>query len=157
VLPKKPVPIFLPAAVLSLLAISLPAVAASVPDTAAGSVRADTTVAAGGQVPESQTAATQADVLGVQSDLENYKFQVQRDRDLKTAQSTRSLLVSGIVQGRGGWTEARAAQGYRKHTAGEVATALVGFSGNLYRDYEQGKNLSYACASWQLRREGRPR
>jgi hypothetical protein len=94
--------------------------------------------------PESEPSVTQADVQGVQTDLENYKFQVQRDRDLKTAQSTRSLLVTGVVQGRSGWTEARAASGYHKHTAGEVASALIGFSGNLYRDYEEARNLSYA-------------
>jgi hypothetical protein len=132
-----------PAVALSLMAAALSEGASPAPDTASAAGRADTAAADQNAVPESQAPATQTDVQGVQSDLENYKFQVQRDRDLKTAQSTRSLLVSGIVQGRGGWTEARAAQGYHKHTAGEVATALVGFTGNLYRDYELGKNLSY--------------
>ncbi|MDB5051033.1 MAG: hypothetical protein JWO30_4104 [Fibrobacteres bacterium] len=122
---------------LTLAAIS--ARSESKPDTASAiAARTDTTAAA-----EEQKASV-ADVQGVQTDLENYKFQVQRDRDLKTAQSTRSLLVTGVVQGRGGWTEARAAGAYHKHTAGEVATALVGFSGNLYRDYRDARNLTYA-------------
>ncbi|MDB5105900.1 MAG: hypothetical protein JWP91_3589 [Fibrobacteres bacterium] len=123
-------------------ALHLSAIAAgaqTLPDTSSSNAgRADTAVAA------EESAVTSADVQGVQTDLENYKFQVQRDRELKTAQSTRALLVTGVVQGRGGWTEARAATGYHKHTAGEVATALVGFTGNLYRDYEEARNLTYA-------------
>jgi hypothetical protein len=44
--------------------------------------------------------ATSADVLGVQTDLENFKYQYQRDRETKSALSNRYLLITGLVQTR---------------------------------------------------------
>ena len=43
------------------------------------------------------------DVQGIQSNLENYKYEQQRLRETKTATSTRNLLIGGLVQARFGW------------------------------------------------------
>src|SRR4029077_17656029 len=40
---------------------------------------------------EASETATRQDVMGVQADLENFKYQVQRDRETATALSTRGL------------------------------------------------------------------
>ncbi|MFW2047285.1 hypothetical protein ACG92S_14440, partial [Acinetobacter variabilis] len=50
------------------------------------------------ETEDDQSFVTRADFQGLQSDLENYKYQVQRDRDTKTALSTRQLLINGVVQ-----------------------------------------------------------
>lgn len=93
---------------------------------------------------ESQTQyATLNDVLGVQADLENYKFQDGRTYEWNTATSGRPLAVSGVIQERVTWSEARQA-GYKNHWNFSVPTALVGFTGTLKKDFEQGRNLNYA-------------
>src|SRR6186713_2134915 len=43
------------------------------------------------------------DVQGIQSNLENYKYEQQRLRETKTATSTRNLVIGGLVQARFGW------------------------------------------------------
>jgi hypothetical protein len=90
--------------------------------------------------------ATQDDVLGVQRDLENYKFQNQRTYDLNTAKTLRPLQFSGSFQERISWNEARQAPAtnWHKHTEISVPSALLAFTGSLYKDYEEGKNLDFA-------------
>ena len=46
---------------------------------------------------DDQSFVTRAELQGLQSDIENYKYQVQRERDTKTALSTRQLLINGVV------------------------------------------------------------
>src|SRR5690606_41722992 len=50
------------------------------------------------EADEDQSFITRAELQGLQSDLENYKYQVQRERETKTALSTRQLLINGVVQ-----------------------------------------------------------
>jgi hypothetical protein len=95
------------------------------------------------------------DQHGLQTDLENFKFQWQREIDLHTATTTRALLVSGTIQARVGWIDQ--AQGgpngatvslpvgssNARHTTFDLGTAVLAFTGLLYKDYEEGRNLSY--------------
>ncbi|WP_234023484.1 porin [Sorangium cellulosum] len=90
--------------------------------------------------------ATQDDLQGLRSDLENFKFQWQRERDLHTALSTRSLLIGGVVQARIGWSEQpvnTATSNDRKVTF-DTGAAILSFNGILYKDYEEGRNLIYS-------------
>ena len=48
--------------------------------------------------PTGSPPATQEDVTGLQSDLENFKWQWQRERETHTALSQRNLTVFGVVQ-----------------------------------------------------------
>jgi hypothetical protein len=86
------------------------------------------------------------DQQGLQTDLENFKFQWQRERDLHTALTTRALLISGVVQARFGWIdqETNNATTYARQSSFDIGSAIIGFSGNLYKDYEEGRNLTYS-------------
>ncbi|WP_437328084.1 hypothetical protein [Sorangium sp. So ce381] len=89
---------------------------------------------------------TRDDLQGLVTDLENFKFQWQRERDLHTALSTRSLLVGGVIQARIGWTEQpvnTATSNDRKVTF-DTGAATLTFNGILYKDYEEGRNLTYS-------------
>jgi hypothetical protein len=85
------------------------------------------------------------DVQGLRTDLENFKFQWQRERDIHTAITTRALTIGGTVQARFGWSDQPVTNAvvYRRKTSFDVPTALLNFNGNLYKDYEDGRNLSY--------------
>lgn len=91
------------------------------------------------------TPATQDDLQGVQSDLENFKWQWNRERETHTALSTRQTTIFGLVQPRYGWNElpVRSATVNRRENSFDIGTALIGFRGNLYRDYGEGRNLDY--------------
>lgn len=90
-----------------------------------------------------QTA--QEDVQGVRTDLENFKFQWQRERDLHTAITTRYLKINGVVQGRFGWQDEKvnSATVRKRNTSFDINSAILGFTGTLYKDYEEGRNLTY--------------
>jgi hypothetical protein len=102
------------------------------------------------------TPATQLDVqyvqeelAGVRTDLENFKFQWQRERDLHTAITTRYLVINGVVQTRFGFQDNAVNATtpnvvFNRKTTFDVPTALLSFNGILYRDYENGKNLTYS-------------
>jgi hypothetical protein len=88
---------------------------------------------------------TEEDVQGIRSDLENFKFQWQRERDLHTGITTRPLLIGGLVQARAGGQDkgvTGAGVADRKVTFDLGAAQLI-FAGNLYKDYQEGRNLSY--------------
>jgi hypothetical protein len=111
-------------------------------------------------------AASRGDVQGVQADLENFKYQYQRDRETKSALSTRNLLLSGVVQARGSWfsEELTGSPGAPvpgnlanssvndpllldgRNSSFNIPTALLSFSGLLYRDYEQARNLGFSLS-----------
>jgi Phosphate-selective porin O and P len=86
------------------------------------------------------------DQQGLQTDLENFKFQWQRERDLHTAITTRPLTINGVIQTRFGWTDQAVSSPTSgpRHTSFDIGSALIGFTGNLYKDYEEGRNLSYS-------------
>ncbi|MGB8930122.1 MAG: porin [Anaeromyxobacteraceae bacterium] len=107
--------------------------------------------------------ATRGDVQGVQADLENFKYQYQRDRETKSALSTRNLLISGIVQARGAYygayinspvNKAVAATSVNnpallddRKTTFDIPQAILAFNGLLYRDYEQARNLGFTLSA----------
>lgn len=108
-------------------------------------------------------APTRADVQGVQSDLDNFKYQYQRERETKSALSTRNLLLSGIVQARGAWYGSDLGSPLDKRVAStsvnnpalldgrrttfDIPAAILGFNGLLYRDYEQARNLGFTLSA----------
>jgi hypothetical protein len=93
--------------------------------------------------PDPQSIAD--DLQGLRTDLENFKFQWQRERDIHTAITTRALTIGGTVQARFGFSDQAVSNAvvYRRKTSFDVPTALLNFNGNLYKDYEDGRNLSY--------------
>ena len=102
---------------------------------------------------EEQSFVTTAELQGLQSDLENYKYQVQRERDTKTALSTRQLLINGVVQTKLSYVDEAqrtlpagqntGAAVNDRHSSFDLGAVQIGFIGNLYKDYEQGKNLDF--------------
>ena len=102
---------------------------------------------------EDQQFATRADLQGIQSDLENYKYQIQRERETKTALSTRQLLVNGVVQAKASYlSEPQTVQPTNtstgtavnnRHSSFDLGAVQIGFAGNLFKDYENGKNLDF--------------
>jgi hypothetical protein len=106
---------------------------------------------------------TRGDVQGVQSDLDNFKYQVQRERETKTALSTRNLLIGGIVQARGAYYDAYINSPLNKRVAAtsvnnpallddrkttfDIPAAILAFNGLLYRDYEQARNLGFTLSA----------
>ncbi|KYF51495.1 hypothetical protein BE08_22470 [Sorangium cellulosum] len=97
-------------------------------------------------VPEHDpNLVTQDDLQGLRTDVENFKFQWQRERELHTARTTRGLLIGGIVQTRVGWNEQPVDSSTVKDRRAtfSIGAALLSFNGSLYRDYEEGRNLVY--------------
>ncbi|MDB4990072.1 MAG: putative secreted protein [Myxococcaceae bacterium] len=90
-----------------------------------------------------QTA--QEDLQGLRTDVENFKFQWQRERDLHTAITTRFLKINGVVQGRFGWQDEKVNSSTvrKRNTSFDINSAILGFTGTLYKDYEEGRNLTY--------------
>jgi phosphate-selective porin len=98
----------------------------------------------GNPPPDIQSVAD--DLQGLRSDLENFKFQWQHEIDIHTATTTRALQLGGTIQTRFGYTN-QATQNavvYNRKTTFDVPTALIFFNGNLYKDYEEGRNLTYS-------------
>lgn len=93
----------------------------------------------------------QEDLSGLRTDVENFKFQWQRERDIHTAITTRFLQLGGIVQARFWWvdepvnspTKVAPTTVYNRSTSLDVPTAQITLQGSLYRDYEEGRNLTY--------------
>lgn len=106
--------------------------------------------AAGADAPVTQLElqTVNDDINGLRTDVENFKFQWQRERDIHTAITTRYLLLGGNVQARFWWTDVAddTAPSLGKKTAFDVPTAQVNLTGSLYRDYEEGRNLTYAIS-----------
>ena len=86
------------------------------------------------------------DIQGITSDLENFKFQWQRERDIHTALSTRGIRIGGTVQARFGWgdQETTNAVVWQRQSTFDIGAALLTFTGSLYKDYAEGRNLDFA-------------
>ncbi|HSC81840.1 MAG TPA: hypothetical protein VLC08_15885 [Chitinolyticbacter sp.] len=121
--------------------------------------RAENTVTPpkGGDILASQTSsqpasiATKEDVDGLRSDLENYKYEQQRNRETKTALSSRALTIGGSVQARATYQDVPTRAGSTavaddRYSSFDVPQATLNFSGSLYRDYAEGRNLDYRLA-----------
>ena len=95
--------------------------------------------------------ATRDDVSGVKSDLENFKYQYNRDREYNTAQTARPVALSGLVQARIGNdslnnannTLPNSVNSNGRHTSFNNGNAALQFNGLLFKDYEEGRNLAY--------------
>jgi hypothetical protein len=104
------------------------------------------------------TNATKADIQGIRTDFENYKYEQSRLAERNRASVTRNTKIAGSVQVRSTWQNpaqnAGVANGaiggntsYQaadRHTSFDVPQALLNFTGNLFRDYKEGKDLTYA-------------
>lgn len=91
---------------------------------------------------------TKRDLDGLRSDLENYKYDQQQDRERRTTLSRRSVTVSGNIQTRATWVNPETTVGANtpaaeRHTTFDVPNANVTFNGSLYRDYAEGRNLDF--------------
>ena len=81
--------------------------------------------------------ATSDDIDGVRSDVENYKYDQSRQYERQTVKSTRDTTLYGTVQVR--------ANAQDNHNAPNTPKSSfdIGVRGNLFRDYNEGKNLDY--------------
>lgn len=101
-----------------------------------------------GEEDTSTQPATQSDLAGFRTDLENYKYDDGRQYERKTVKSARDTNLYGTVQVRAQSQSESTATGNpapnspRRDTF-DIPTALIGVRGNLYRDYKEGKNLDY--------------
>jgi hypothetical protein len=138
-----------------------PAPAPALPATAPAPPPAPAAPAAGGEAPPPPSVepapppppreeyARQEDLAGLRTDLENFKFQWQHERDLHTALSTRGLLIGGVIQGRIQWDSTpvnslkAAPYSDDRRVTFDTGAAVLAFQGNLYKDYEEGRNLNY--------------
>lgn len=106
---------------------------------------------------DAATPASQADIQGIRADLENYKYEQSRTAERNRASVTRNTRIGGTVQVRGSWFnpavvagQANGATGGNttavatgRQTSFDVPSVTLSFTGNLYRDYAEGKNLTY--------------
>jgi len=106
---------------------------------------------------ESHTA-TYDDVNGIQQSLESYKWEQQRQYELRTVQTSRPLQVYGAVQTRLYWSDTDTTSGsvYKRDSSSDVSFTLLGISGNLYRDYEEGRNLNFRLSYGASPQAGAP-
>jgi hypothetical protein len=102
--------------------------------------------AAAGAAPSGDVEGLRYDIQGITSDLENFKFQWQRERDIHTAITTRGVRLGGTIQARFGYTdlETNTATVKQRKSSFEIGAALLTFTGSLYKDYAEGRNLDFA-------------
>ncbi len=107
---------------------------------------------------DANTVATKADIQGVRSDFENYKYETARTLERKVPAVTRNTTLGGTVQARASWQNpgqnagvANGATGgntsYQaapRETSFDIPSASLSITGTLFRDYDAGKNLTYA-------------
>jgi phosphate-selective porin len=117
------------------------------------------TDAAEGESQESvdaRTAASKADVQGLRTDLENYKYDQSRLQERTIPSVTRNTKLGGTITlgyetrnpayaaGDSQTTAAtNSAPGQPRKTGFRAPTAALTLTGNLYRDYGEGRNLTY--------------
>lgn len=101
---------------------------------------------------EARTPATRAEISGLRTDIENYKYDQARLQERNIPSVARNTKIGGSITARydyqdeavtptdsGGITYPRN-QGFAPLAFG------LNFGGNLYRDYDEGKNLTYRLA-----------
>ncbi len=113
------------------------------------------TEAAEGESQESvdaRTPATKADVVGLRADIENYKYDQSRTQERNIPSVTRNTRIGGGVTLRYDsrspaeepGTSAIGTTPSQARAAGFAAPQFtLNFTGNLYRDYAEGRNLTY--------------
>ena len=101
------------------------------------------------------TPATSDDVEGLRADVENYKYDQSRQYERQTVKSARDTTLFGTVQLRANVQDNNTAPNTPKSTF-DIGTALLGVRGNLFKDYNEGKNLDYqASFGYSKRNDGR--
>jgi hypothetical protein len=101
--------------------------------------------------PDKLESATKADIDGLRTDLENYKYEQKRNRETRTALTTRGTTIGGSVQVRATAQEQANRAGSTavsadRHSSFDIPQATLNIAGSLYRDYSEGRNLDYRLA-----------
>lgn len=108
---------------------------------------------------DARTSASKADIQGLRTDLENYKYDQSRLQERNIPSVLRNTRIGGSVTlgydkrspafqvGDSQTTTATAtAPGEPRKNGFRSPSVALNFSGNLYRDYAEGKNLTYRLA-----------
>lgn len=102
---------------------------------------------------DARTPASKADIQGLRTDMENYKYDQSRLQERNIPSVTRNTKIGGSVTVGFQTQNPAAASGNQSTTPGEprknafsAANATLNFTGNLYRDYAEGRNLTYRAA-----------
>lgn len=104
------------------------------------------------------TPATKADIQGMRADFENYKYENARTLERKVPSVTRNTVIGGTIQVRATYQTPEQNAGVANAAGGgnttfqaaprgssfDIPSATLSFAGNLFRDYQEGKNLTYA-------------
>ncbi|MCH7336270.1 DUF3138 domain-containing protein [Acinetobacter sp. NIPH 2699] len=103
--------------------------------------------------------ATKSDVDGLRAQFENYQYDQERLRERNTVKSARDTTFFGTVQTRIQNTSTPISAGNTNAWESrklnfEVPLAQFGVRGNLYRDYKEGKNLTYQLSFGYAKRNG---
>lgn len=111
------------------------------------------------EAAEAAQYASQGDLDGFRSDLENYKYDVARQYERTTVKSVRDTTLYGTVQIRAQGQDEPTSSGNPapvtpRRNSFDIPTALIGVRGNLYRDYKEGKNLDYQLSFSYGKRPG---
>lgn len=100
------------------------------------------------------TPATSDDIEGLKADLENYKYDQSRQYERQTVKSARDTTLYGTVQLRANVQDNNTSPNTPKSTF-DIGTVLLGVRGNLFKDYNEGKNLDYqASFGYSKRNDG---
>ncbi len=104
---------------------------------------------------QARTPATKADIQGLRTDMENYKYDNARQLERNVPSVTRNTKLGGGVTVRYDTNNPKAQPSASSSGAGATATRANGFAapsyslnltGTLFRDYEAGRNLTYRLA-----------
>ena len=104
---------------------------------------------------QARTPATKADIQGLRTDLENYKYDNARQLERNVPSVTRNTKFGGGVIVRYDTNNPKSQPSASSSGAGATAPRANGFAapsytfnvtGTLYRDYEAGRNLTYRLA-----------
>lgn len=108
---------------------------------------------AGAPADPGASAVTLDDLNGLRSDLEQFKYQYGREREYNTTLSTRPVAFSGTIQARFGYRDDVAAPVLGQPNGAIASNATrssftnggvsLQFAGNLFKDYQDGRNLTY--------------
>ncbi|WP_422839341.1 hypothetical protein [Aquabacterium sp.] len=106
---------------------------------------------------DARTPASKADIQGLRADMENYKYDQSRLQERNIPSVTRNTKIGGsLTLGYQTWgpsvpagnTSAFGAEAAGQARKNGFTSPVLGlnFTGNLYRDYAEGRNLTYRLA-----------
>lgn len=108
-------------------------------------------VAADGKGPQwgDVAPATQADLDGLRADLETYKYDQARQYERTTAKTIRNTTIGGTITASASWSDPKSPaptatnENERRTWGFDTPSGTLTFNGVLFRDYTEGKNLTY--------------